>query len=392
MTNQSSTQDQAAQDAPSSGRPARQAAGPGRRATIWEVAKAAGVSHQTVSRYLRNDSKMRPETVARISSAVRELDYRPNLTARSMRTRRSGRVAVLLPAVATYGPPQILSGVMEVAHEHGYTIEALSVEGGPAQRFERVLELADSGQVEGVLALAPLPPESEHRFPDRAAIVVSADYDDEFRGVGELADGSPVADLVERLAELGHRRFLHITGALDFASARGRRDVFVETIERLGLGPARVIESDWSAEGARAAVLALPEEDRPTAIIAASDVGAAGVILGARERGWSIPGDLSVTGWDNNQLGAYLQPTLTTVHVDHRKLGRAAMARLVATLRPDPGTSSGTGPASASGAGADPRPDQGRGSIAPPGPGTTTADAPLNTIIWRESTGPVPAT
>ncbi|GAA2224241.1 LacI family DNA-binding transcriptional regulator [Promicromonospora sukumoe] len=335
----------------------------GRRATIWEVAKVAGVSHQTVSRYLRNDAKMRPETVARVRQAVEELDYRPNLTARSMRTRRSGRVAVLLPAVATYGPPQILSGVMEVAHEHGYTVEAFSVEGSPADRFERVRELADSGQVEGVLALAPLPPGSGGRFPERAAIVVSADYDDKFRGVGELADGSPVEDLVVRLAELGHRRFLHVTGALDYASARGRRDVFVATVERLGLGPAQVIESDWSAEGAREAVLALPERDHPTAVVAASDIGAAGVVLAARERGWTIPGDLSVTGWDNNLLGAYLEPTLTTVRVDHRKLGRAAMARLVETLQP--GTAArGSDPAS---------------------------DGPLNTIIWRGSTGPPPS-
>ncbi|WP_369374183.1 LacI family DNA-binding transcriptional regulator [Promicromonospora sp. Populi] len=344
MTNQSSTSDRESAPAPT------------RRATIWEVAKVAGVSHQTVSRYLRQDTKMRPETVARVRQAVHDLDYRPNLTARSMRTRRSGRVAVLLPAVATYGPPQILSGVMEVAHEHGYTIEAFSVEGTPADRFERVLHLADSGQVEGVLALAPLPPGSGDRFPERAAIVVSPDYDDKFRGVGELADGSPVAELVERLAELGHRRFLHVTGALDYASARGRRDVFVATVERLGLGPALVHESrDWSPETGLAAVRALPEAGRPTAIVAASDAVAAGVVEGARERGWSIPGDLSVTGWDNHLLGAYLEPTLTTVHVDHRKLGRAAMARLVATLRSDSTTPS--------------------------------SEEPLNTIIWRGSTG-----
>ncbi|MGW8567064.1 LacI family DNA-binding transcriptional regulator [Isoptericola sp. NPDC055881] len=328
-----------------------------RRATIWEVAKAAGVSHQTVSRYLRDDPRMRPETVARVAGAIQELDYRPNLAARSMRTRRSGRVAVLLPAVATYGPPQILGGVIEVAHEHGYTIEALTVEGTAAERFDRVLELADSGQVEGVLALAPLPPASEHRVPARAAIVASADYDESFRGVGELADGSPVAELVEHLADLGHRRFLHVTGALDFASARGRRDVFVATVERLGLGPALVHEGDWSAASGRAAVHALPAEDRPTAVVAASDTVAGGVVQGARERGWSIPGDLSVTGWDNQQLGAYLEPTLTTVQVDHHRLGRAAMARMVATLRGEP------------------TPD-------PP-------SDPLNTIIWRGSTGPV---
>jgi len=328
------------------------------RATIWEVAKLAGVSHQTVSRYLRRDPKMRPETIARVASAVEQLDYRPNLTARSMRTRQSGRVAVFLPAVATYGPPQILGGVMEVAHEHGYVIEALTVEGTPDDLFDRVLDVADSGQVEGVLALAPLPPETEHRYPDRAAIVVSADYDDQFRGVGALADGSPVAELVEGLAALGHRRFLHVTGALDFASARGRRDVFVETIERLGLGPAQVHEGAWTAEAGREAVLTLPDHDRATAVVAGSDVVAAGVVQGARERGWSVPGDLSVTGWDNHQLGAYLQPTLTTVHVEHRELGKSAMRRLVSILRAE---------------------------TVPSAPGS-----PLNTVIWRESTAAPP--
>ncbi|NEE02675.1 LacI family DNA-binding transcriptional regulator [Phytoactinopolyspora halotolerans] len=327
-----------------------------RRATIWEVAKAAGVSHQTVSRYLRHDKRMRPETIARISKAVQQLDYRPNLTARSMRTRRSGRVAVFLPSVTSYGPSRILSGAMDVAHEAGYAVEVLSVEGTPTDRFDRVLQLADSGQVEGVLALAPLPPESENRYPDRAAIVVSADYDDNLRGVGELADGSPVATLVEHLAELGHRRFLHVTGALDFASARGRRDVFVETVETLGLGPALVHVGDWTPEAGRDAVLALSDEEPPTAVIAGSDVIAAGVVEGARMRGWSVPDDLSVTGWDNHLLGAYLQPTLTTVDVDHRKLGSAAMARLVAMLKSAP----------------------------PP----AFTQRPLNTIIWRESTAP----
>ncbi|MFC7404741.1 LacI family DNA-binding transcriptional regulator [Georgenia alba] len=327
----------------------------GRRATIWEVAKAAGVSHQTVSRYLRHDPKMRSETVTRISRAVEQLDYRPNLTARSMRTRRSGRIAVFLPPVTHPGLARILSGAVDAAHEAGYALEVLSVEGTPDERFERVLQTADSGQVDGVLTLAPIPPESGHGSPGRAAIVVAEDYDERSRGIGELADGSPAAELVEGLADLGHRRFLHITGPLDFASARARRDVFVETVERLGLGPARLHEGRWAAEAGREAVLALPEEDRPTAIIAGSDLVAGGVIEAARERGWEIPRDLSVTGWDNLGLGAYLQPTLTTVDVDHMQLGHAAMSRLIATL----------------------------GATAPP-----PVEGSVHTVIWRGSTGP----
>lgn len=326
-----------------------------RRATIWEVAKTAGVSHQTVSRYLRRDPQMRPETVARVSRAVEELDYRPDLTARSMRTRRSGRIAVFLPTVTRAHAIQILTGVLEVAHEEGYAVEVVSVEGPPDVQLERTLEIADSGRVEAVLSLSSLPPESLRRLPPGAAVVSSVDFDDKLRGVGPLADGSPVAELVAHLAQLGHERILHVTGSLDFASARGRRDVFVETIEGLGLGPALIHEGDWSPESGREAVLAMPETGRPTAVVAPNDFVAAAAIQAAHERGWRLPSELSVTGWDNEVVSKYLVPALTTVDVDRRQLGRRAMARLFATMR----------------------------SEQPP---ETTG--PLNTILWRDSTAP----
>jgi DNA-binding LacI/PurR family transcriptional regulator len=335
---------------------ARDATAGGPRATIWQVAAAAGVSHQTVSRYLRADTGMKPQTQEKVRAAIEELGYRPNLSARSMRTRRTQRIGVLLPSDSSFQAPA-LSGAIDIATAEGYALEVFSVDGDTQANFERVLEIADSGQVDGVLALVPLPPETEHSYPGRAAIVASADYDENARSAGALAEGAPIAELMEGLHRLGHRRFLHVTGDQTFASGRNRRAVFLETAERLRLGPPQLHTGIWTAESGREAIMALPEVDHPTAVIAGSDTIAAGVINGARERGWRVPEDLSVTGWDNQFLGAHLQPTLTTVKDDRRQLGRNAMSRLIASLR------------------AEPLPEE----------------KAISTVIWRGSTGPAPS-
>jgi DNA-binding LacI/PurR family transcriptional regulator len=329
------------------------------RATIWQVAARAGVSHQTVSRFVNGDPRMRPETRARVSASIRELGYRPNLSARSMRTRRSQRIAVVLPPMIHQGLAMALGGAVLAANEQGYAVQVVSESGGPQERADRVRDIADSGEVDGVLALVPLPPESQGSYPPRAALVIADDYDEGSRSIGELADATPIAEIIEHLADLGHRRFLHITGELRFFSARERRRVFVETIERLGLGPARVHEGAWTAQAGRGAIAALDgrERERPTAIVTACDPTAAGVLEAAAERGWAVPADISVTGWDNHVLGANMRPALTTVDTDHRQLGRNLMHRLTAALRHE-----------------DPPEDE----------------APLNEILWRGSTGPAP--
>lgn len=302
-----------------------------KRPTIMEVARLAGVSHQTVSRYLREDGGLRPETRASIDRAVKQLDYRPNLLARSMRTRRSGRLAVVLPRM-TYDPARMVAGASAAAAEAGFAIEVVSVSGATA-RTQRALELADSGQVEGVLSLAPLEGRGGSQSRTDAPIVVSDDFDDEMRGVGALADPSPVIELVTRLAGLGHRRFFHVAGSANFASARARREAFVHTVHGLGLEVTGVFDGDWSGESGIRAAHTWDPDRHPTAVIAANDVVAAGVIRGAWERGLRVPDQLSVTGWDNHVLGQFGVPSLTTVDVDLEGLGRNAMRRLISVVK-----------------------------------------------------------
>lgn len=302
-----------------------------RRPTITDVARLAGVSPQTVSRYLRFNGGLKPTTVERVESAIRELDYRPNLVARSMRTRKTGRLAVLMPAMA-FNPSRMLTGASATAHAAGYFVDVVSAGGGVQARSERLLELADSGQYEGILCLAPVVPSVQNKLHQRTTVVISADFDDEMRGIGALADATPVERMIEHLAALGHSRFLHVAGDPQFASARARRQSYLDTVERLGLESVGVLDGDWSGESGIEAIRSLPNRSRPTAVIAANDLVAAGVVRGARERGWDVPGDVSVTGWDNVRVGQFMTPSLTTVDVDLERVGSEAMAKLVAGL------------------------------------------------------------
>ncbi|CAM3413238.1 LacI family DNA-binding transcriptional regulator [Occultella aeris] len=326
-----------------------------RRPTIREVARLAGVSHQTVSRFLHDDPRVATQSAARIRTAIDQLDYRPNLVARAMRGRKTGRLAFILPTGTAVSSLEVLAGASTVAHEAGYILDVVTLGGPVDERTGRVLELAESGLFEGIASLMPLP-ESTRRHSERTPIVISAEYDARMRSIGELAEAAPIAELVEHLAELGHRRFVHLAGNYEHTSARLRREVYLATIERLGLHSHGIIDCDWHAGPAEQAMLALPA-GAATAVIAGNDVVAAGALRGAAARGWRVPQDLSITGWDNHTLGGILSPTLTTVQMDHERLGGRAITRLLAALR------------------AEPEPQD---------------DAPIGTVLWRESTGPAP--
>lgn len=326
-----------------------------RRPTIREVARLAGVSHQTVSRYLRLDPTINDLMQQRIEQAITQLDYRPNLVARAMRNHKTGRLALVLPPGTAISSLEILTGATVAAHDAGYVVEVVTLGGTTDTRAARALELADSGLFEGLVALTPLLLGTQRPSAQTTPIVVAPEYDDQMRHIGELADASRVGEIIERLAEQGHRRFLHVAGDYAYSSARHRKEVYLATIERLGLESHGVVDCDWQADRARQAVLDLPVEAGVTAVIAANDVLAAGAISGATLRGWQVPRDLSVTGWDDNPVAAAMTPAITTVSIDHERLGRRAVMHLLAVLQGKP------------------EPED---------------NEPITTIIWRESTGP----
>ncbi|MGW6196871.1 LacI family DNA-binding transcriptional regulator [Kribbella sp. NPDC055110] len=304
-----------------------------RPATIHQVASLAGVSHTTVSRYLQDKDSLKPKTRIKVEYAVKALDYRPNLVARSMRTRHTNRLAIVLASGAHF-PGRLLAAASRTAHEAGYQVEIVSVEGGARERSERIDELARSGQVEGILALSPI--SLKGKSSNRVPIVEYGTYDDKLHSLAELADATEIREIIEYLVSLGHRTFLHVAGAQNFASARNRKSVYLETIERLGLQSVGVVDGDWSAQSGFDAITALPSDGGVTAVVAANDVVAMGVIRGARSRGWRVPDDLSVFGWDDEEMGRFATPSLSTVAVDREAQGRLAVHQLVAEIRGEP--------------------------------------------------------
>lgn len=326
-----------------------------KRATIHEVAALAGVSHQTVSRYLRNNGGLKPGTVTKVQTAIEELNYRPNLIARSMRTRRTGRIAILLPAAITGLPLRLMSAAAATAHAAGYAIDIIGLEGSGTDRIARAQELTDSGEFEGIMALATLG--DQPAAGSSTAIVVVADYDDELRGLGALADGAACGEVVQTLVDLGHIQFLHLAGPQNYASARNRRKTFVDTTAHLGVS-GTILNGDWHGQSGYDLVMSLPVDTPITALVAANDLVATGAIRAAQCRGWQVPSDLSVVGWDDNELCRFTTPSLSTVAIDRERQGREAMNRLIALIR---GTE-------------------------PPAPDTTS----LHTFIRRESIGLAP--
>ncbi|WP_298802349.1 LacI family DNA-binding transcriptional regulator [uncultured Pseudokineococcus sp.] len=336
------------------------------RATIHTVAARAGVSHQTVSRYLKGDSGMKPSTVEVVERAVRELDYRPDAIARSMRTRRSRRLAVLLPDLTHGAPVAMLRGAAAVAHAEGYEVEVVSLEGGGAQRSRRLRDLLRSSRLEGVLSLAPLEG-VERSAVDGTPVVVAEEFDDRMRSFGATSTAAAAADILDHLVDLGHRHLLHVSGPPGWVSARNRRDVFLAAARRRGLPAPLVREGDWSVTCGYEAVLALPAGTPVTGVFAANDFTALGVLRGLQARGLGVPADASVVGWDDESFAPWSAPGLTTVSVDREALGRQAMTSLVDALPAARPTSPGRAT---------------RGEDAP--------DSPLMRLVLRSSTGPAP--
>ncbi|MCT2591554.1 LacI family transcriptional regulator [Streptomyces sp. N2-109] len=309
-----------------------------KRPTIWEVARLAGVSHQTVSRYLKGTTGMKPVTREKIDRAIAELDYQPDLIARSMRTRRSHRIAVVLPELTSFVPVPVLRGAAAAAHEAGYTTDVLGLEGDESRRAEGALALLESGRAEGLLSFAPLARLGAEAGGAPKPVLVYGEYDDNMRSRGQLADGRFTEEIIRHLAGLGHRCFLHVAGSPDWASARNRRDVYVDTIAKLGLESFGVVDGDWSVRSGYEAARDLPANSGVTAVFAANDYVAMGVLRGFQDRGVRVPEAISVFGWDNEQFTQYFSPTISTVSSDREELGRRAMLSLLALIdgRPQP--------------------------------------------------------
>lgn len=300
----------------------------GRKVTIVDVARAAGVSKSAVSLALRGDPGLGAQTRAAIVAEAERLGYRQNRWARSLVQGRTGLVGVLLTDLSSDYQTEIVHGIEDAAEEVGLEV-VLSHGRRDAQLLERRLaQLGDFG-VDGVVVLsAMLGPAVLAGAAARQPVVVVGRVEDLPPGIGSVANhdelGARLA--VQHLLGLGHRRVAHLAMS-QRAAAAARRRAYQETMVAAGLGAFVRVAPVWDG-GVAELVGSVGEPGGPTAVFAANDRGAAAVVGAALDRGLRVPEDLSVVGYDNTALAQALRPALTSVDQPRPEMGRLAMAQL----------------------------------------------------------------
>lgn len=304
-----------------------------RSATIYDVARAADVSHQSVSRYMRGMG-MRPGTKAKIEKALETLEYKPNLSARALITGKSLRIGALTHETHQVGPGLIIQGATAAARDAGYLLDTISLDMGDPQEIGRALALLMQYDLAGILAFTST--DSMRSVLERAdfdvPIVIAAEDDEPTALTNMHTSTQGIRDLVDYLHGLGHREFLHIAGPADWSAARNRLRAFESAVRSHGIEPLTAVHGDWSARSAAQLIDAMDAKSVPTAILAANDQMALGVIHALHEKGLLVPSDVSVTGLDDTPESPYYSPALTTVHLDFLAQGRDALNTLLCEI------------------------------------------------------------
>ncbi|HWD63153.1 MAG TPA: LacI family DNA-binding transcriptional regulator, partial [Humibacter sp.] len=306
--------------------------------TIYDVARAAGVSHQTVSRLLKGDQGIKPANRERVLRALDELRYRPNMAARSLATSRSHRVAALTQEIGLVGPGQIAQAAAIEARQRGYVLDMITLDIEDGANVEEAIRLANQQDVAGILALASTDElaaafrNTEFHVP----FFIASDEDqlddgDDPEGVSQALD-----QLAAHLKAFGHVDILHVAGPLTRAAGRNRERFVRKALADNGLALTDIIDGDWSARSGYQAVRSALQSFSFTAVIAANDQMAIGAIRALHEAGFDVPGDVSVTGVDDIPESAFVTPQLTTIHLNFETLGRNAFCGLLAEITGNP--------------------------------------------------------
>jgi LacI family transcriptional regulator len=303
-----------------------------RASTVNDVAREARVSVASVSRVVNGHANVTPETRSRILDAVERLRYVPHTAARSLITKRTHVIGVLLPDLYGGFFSELIRGIDSAARELHLQL-LLSCSHGNAEEMQVAIR-AMRGRVEGLLVLAPqldvgglseLDPATPMVFMNSRVDGASSLAIDCYQGA---------RDMVRHLVTCGHRSIAHIAGPQDNFDAHEReRGYHDELAASLPQARPNVIRGDFSESAGYAAGRAIgAERRRPSAVFAANDGMALGCLAALDEFGLNVPVDIAVTGFDDIPLAAYVRPALTTMRVRIAELGRGAMNRLAEAI------------------------------------------------------------
>jgi LacI family transcriptional regulator, galactose operon repressor len=303
------------------------------RPTIYDVARLAGVSTATVSRALNGTGQIAPPTRAAIEAAVAQLGYHPNTVARSLVTRSTQTIALLLPDISNPFYAALVSGIQRRALETGHTMLLCTTESDP-EREEQYLNLLRAKQVDGVLVDGlVLPPDRIARFVRNGLPIVCLDRDVDSTSVPLVqVDNRLGARLAtEHLIALGHRRIGHVAGAPELRISDERVGGYRDALAAAGLeeDPGLVAVGSFTEEGGYEATRQLLDHAEPTAVFAANDLSAIGALNALVGSGRRVPEDVSVVGFDDLRLSRFTTPPLTTIHQPAAEIAERATQLLL---------------------------------------------------------------
>ncbi|WP_127474288.1 LacI family DNA-binding transcriptional regulator [Microbacterium sulfonylureivorans] len=300
-----------------------------------DVAARAGVSGQTVSRVVNDSPRVDPGTRARVEEAMSQLGYRPHRAARALRTGRTQTIGLLVSTLATVGNSRMLQAVADAAAARGYALTVVTLGAHPdvAAAFER---LSDQG-VDGVVVLNEVTAAATETPAPRGLglVVVDAPPDAESRrrfGIVQSDHAGGARAATTHLLSLGHGTVHHVAGPAGSFAASERERGWREALAAAGAEQPPLVRGDWTAASAYAVTAPLVADPGVTAVFAANDQTALGVIRAFADAGRDVPDSVSVVGFDDVADAADYRPPLTTVRQDFDRLGELAVAALVAGI------------------------------------------------------------
>jgi DNA-binding LacI/PurR family transcriptional regulator len=303
--------------------------------SIRDVARLAGVSHQTVSRVLNEHPSIRPETRKRVEDAISVLDYKPNLAARALVTSSTRTIGVLSATIGEFGPTSSIASIEDAARAEGYSVNTVNLPATTPEAIGEAIRQLSREQVSGIVALAP----QVRVFNVLRGMAVgvplvslqTASGSDGFTLSADQVAGARA--VTEHLIDLGHTDIVHLAGPQDWIEAESRMRGYLDALREADLPTFPPIRGDWTADFGHFAGGELARRRDFTAVFAANDLMAIGLMHGFRDAGIEVPREVSVVGFDDIPVAAHVWPPLTTVHQDFPELGRRAVGMLLAEIR-----------------------------------------------------------
>jgi DNA-binding LacI/PurR family transcriptional regulator len=297
-----------------------------------DVARASGVSYQTVSRVINDHQRVHPETRARVLAAVQALGYHPNSTARALVTGRSSTIAVVAANTSLYGYARTLEGIEDAASAAGYLVSITVLQSEDQSRRADAVDRLLSQPVAGLIAFTQdhLARAAVESVPSSVPVVTAfgPGSDDRNHVYIDEEDGARTA--TNYLLELGHRTVHHL--AVPPLIPSGRLLGWRTALDRAGAPVPPPVPVTWHPSSGYDAGIALARDPDVTAVLAFNDELATGVMRAMLDSGRRVPADVSVVGFDDTPVAVYGQPSLTTVAQDFVELGRDAFRLLHAQL------------------------------------------------------------